>query len=133
MENIPVQWLSLMILIANIAQLAAAIWAAKTRKTGRAKMPDELQRIVEKLQKRHPKTDIHEVRIPTLGMELAFVREQRGAYKGLFVETKIKGGKLTEKQEQAIKSLRNQGYAVGVCFSEAEAHSAAGDYMKGKI
>lgn len=42
-------------------------------------------------------------------------------YHGLFIEMKRKGGTVSKNQRWWVAQLRNQGYAVAVCYSGAEA------------
>lgn len=45
----------------------------------------------------------------------------RGRYHGLFIEMKVKGGKLSPYQKKWLDYLRDAGYGTAVCFSAKEA------------
>ena len=48
---------------------------------------------------------------------------------GLYIEMKIEGGVVSEAQADMIAKLKQQGYAVGVCYSWLEAASLIRTYM----
>lgn len=57
----------------------------------------------------------------------------RGKYHGLYIELKrVKGGRVSEAQEEYIDALRKQGYRVEVCFGMEQARDVIVEYMEGK-
>lgn len=55
-----------------------------------------------------------------------------GDHAGLVIEMKRATGKASKNQTTWIEYLRQQGYAVTVCFSAAEAVQSITDYLLGK-
>lgn len=53
----------------------------------------------------------------------------RGGHHGLYVEMKVKGGAVSDKQKHWIARLRDQGYRVEVCWSTEAAARALEDYL----
>jgi hypothetical protein len=61
---------------------------------------------------------------PDIGLDVA-----RGAYHGLRIEMKVKGGRVQPEQRGWITRLEKQGYRVDVCWGwEAAAHAIL-DYL----
>lgn len=54
----------------------------------------------------------------------------RGGYAGLYIEMKYGKNKTTEKQEEWIHSLIEQGYLVKVCWGGQEATAALEEYLQ---
>jgi hypothetical protein len=52
-----------------------------------------------------------------------------GIYHGLYIEMKVKGGKVSEKQMWWIAILKKAGYAAYVCWSFEEAKSIVCKYL----
>ena len=55
----------------------------------------------------------------------------RGQYHGLYLELKVKGGRLSKEQKWWIEKLREQGYAVHVCYGCIEAWGVIMEYLGG--
>jgi hypothetical protein len=53
----------------------------------------------------------------------------RGAYHGLYIEMKVKGGRVRSSQSNWIYELRRQGYMVAVCWSKEQAIDVIEDYL----
>lgn len=53
----------------------------------------------------------------------------RGAFHGLYIEMKAKGGSLTREQKDYQALLRGEGYKVVVCYSASEAIQVIEDYL----
>ena len=56
----------------------------------------------------------------------------RGKYHGLYIELKSSKGKLSEYQDQWLKSLSHQGFLAICCHGFDEAKSAILNYLFGK-
>lgn len=54
----------------------------------------------------------------------------RGGYHGLYIEMKFGDNKPTAKQREWIKALREQGYAVSICWSYEAARDEIVKYLK---
>ena len=54
----------------------------------------------------------------------------RGGYAGLYIEMKYGKNKTTEKQEEWIHSLIEQGYLVKVCWGGQEATATLEEYLQ---
>ena len=55
----------------------------------------------------------------------------RGKYHGLYIELKrVKGGRVSDAQEQYISALRKQGYRVEVCFGMEQARDVIVEYLE---
>lgn len=54
-------------------------------------------------------------------------------FPGLWIELKVKGGKLSNNQKTVIEALRERGHAVAVCFSLDEFISTVKSYFSGKF
>lgn len=54
----------------------------------------------------------------------------RGGYAGLYIEMKYGKNKPTDKQNEWIAALRQQGYKVTVCYSGAEATQELESYLR---
>ena len=55
----------------------------------------------------------------------------RGAYHGLRIELKIKGGRLSENQAEWIRYYQEQCYAAVVCYGADEAIAVIEKYLRG--
>ena len=55
----------------------------------------------------------------------------RQGYHGLYLELKVKGGRLSKEQKWWIEKLREQGYRVEVCYSCDAAWDVVIDYLTG--
>ena len=54
-------------------------------------------------------------------------------FHGLYLELKVKGGKVSAKQREWIKALRQQGYAAEVCYGADGAIEVLTQYLAGKL
>lgn len=54
----------------------------------------------------------------------------RGGYAGLYIEMKYGKNKTTDKQNEWITALRQQGYKVTVCYGAAEATQELESYLR---
>ena len=54
-------------------------------------------------------------------------------FHGLYIELKVKGGKVSAKQRDWIKQLRAQGYAVEVCYGADDAILVLQQYLNGGV
>lgn len=54
----------------------------------------------------------------------------RGGYHGLYIEMKAGKNKPTEKQLEWIEELRNEGYAVSICWGFEAARDELEKYLK---
>ena len=54
-------------------------------------------------------------------------------FNGLYIELKIKGGKLSSKQREWIKALRQQGYAAEVCIGAEAVIEMLHQYLEGEL
>lgn len=52
--------------------------------------------------------------------DLLVMRPMQG-YPGLFIELKVKGGKVSPAQEKFLKTMQREGYMTRVCWSADEA------------
>ena len=55
----------------------------------------------------------------------------RGGYHGLYLELKVKGGRLTKEQKWWIEKLREQGFRVEVCYGCQAALDVLMEYLGG--
>lgn len=53
----------------------------------------------------------------------------RKKYHGLFIEMKVKGGRVRKNQKNWIALLKQQGYKVEVCFGFQEAKTILEEYL----
>ena len=53
-----------------------------------------------------------------------------GPFHGLFIEMKTEGGRVTTSQKEIHEYLREQGYAVYVCYCANEAMKVTNEYLK---
>ncbi|MGN6205965.1 VRR-NUC domain-containing protein [Humibacter sp.] len=53
----------------------------------------------------------------------------RGAFHGLFIELKAKGGRPSPEQRQWLQALREQGYAAHLCVGWDDARQTITDYL----
>lgn len=63
------------------------------------------------------------------GVPDLFLPVARGAYHGLWVEMKARGGRLSKEQGGWIESLRVQGYVAEVCYGAEDAVSVIKHYL----
>lgn len=63
--------------------------------------------------------------VPDLSLPVA-----RGGYHGLYIEMKFGDNKPTKKQWEWIEALREQGYAVSICWSYEAARDEIVKYLK---
>lgn len=59
-----------------------------------------------------------------------FIPRVRGKYHGLFIEMKYGNGKTTADQEEWLRTLSGEGYAVRVCYGFDEAVRSIEAYLK---
>ena len=64
------------------------------------------------------------------GVPDLFLPVARGGFYGLFIEMKIKPNKTTENQDKWIAALKEQGYAVEVCYGWRAASQVLEAYLK---
>ncbi|SCY03476.1 VRR-NUC domain-containing protein [Ruminococcus sp. YE282] len=64
------------------------------------------------------------------GVPDLFLPVSRGGYHGLFIELKCGKNKTTAKQNEWLKNLSEQGYAVSVCYGCNEAIKKILKYLK---
>lgn len=64
------------------------------------------------------------------GVPDIFLPVARGGFHGLFIEMKIKGGRLSAHQDDWYHALRKQGYSSRVCFGWVEAKDTLNWYME---
>ena len=70
------------------------------------------------------------------GIPDLFLPVPRGKFHGLFIEMKAGNNKTTEKQEQWLRDLTEQGYACMVCYGYKQAMEVLVRYLtngKGKV
>jgi hypothetical protein len=63
------------------------------------------------------------------GVPDLFLPVPRRGYHGLYIEMKIKGGKLSDDQKKWIFELKQQGYMVLVCYGWEEASKNIINYL----
>jgi len=61
-----------------------------------------------------------------------FILEPRGDYHGLFIELKVKGGRLSDNQKEFIDKSNERNYKTVVCWSIDELIDTVEDYLKSK-
>lgn len=66
----------------------------------------------------------------TKGTPDIFIPIAKGKFHGLFIEMKIKGGKVSDDQDLIINKLLSLGYEVYVCYTADEAVRAFSGYFK---
>ena len=59
-----------------------------------------------------------------------FLPVARGKFHGLYIEMKLKGGRVTDLQQEMLERLRGQGYCAVVCFGFDDARKLIEDYYK---
>ncbi len=64
------------------------------------------------------------------GVSDIFLPVSRGRYHGLYIELKVKGGKLSENQKWWIEETTRQGYLAKVCFGWVEAKGVIERYLE---
>lgn len=65
------------------------------------------------------------------GVSDIFLPVARGDYHGLYIELKVKGGKLSDHQKWWIEETTKQGYYSTVCFGWVEAKGVIEGYLEG--
>lgn len=63
------------------------------------------------------------------GMPDLFVPEPSKGYHGLFVEMKVKGGRLQHAQKDMIDKLEERGYKCAVCWSSDDFMKVVNEYF----
>jgi hypothetical protein len=69
---------------------------------------------------------------PDLTLPAAIARGPESAWKGLALEIKSPSGRLRDKQKWWLGRLLEQGWAIGVAWSFAEAHHMIQRYLDGE-
>ena len=64
------------------------------------------------------------------GVPDLFLPVSRGGFFGLFIEMKVGKNKTTEKQEEWISALQEEGYKVVVCYGCDSAMEEIMNYLK---
>lgn len=64
------------------------------------------------------------------GVPDIFLPVARNGFHGLWIELKIKGGVVSEKQYEWLAKLSEQGYATRVCFGWLEAKQELLEYLR---
>jgi hypothetical protein len=54
----------------------------------------------------------------------------KGSYHGLFIEMKVKGGKISDSQKEFMGLATLMGYQAVVCFGFNEAKDAITNYLQ---
>lgn len=57
----------------------------------------------------------------------------RFGYHGLWIEMKVRGGRVSTEQHRWIDALRNEGYCVEVCWTWLDAVNAIETYLAWKM
>ena len=63
------------------------------------------------------------------GIPDIFLSVARGGFHGLYIEMKYGKNKTSEKQDEKIARLREEGYRVEVCYSAGEAIDVLQEYL----
>lgn len=63
------------------------------------------------------------------GVPDLFIPEPLGQYHGLFVEMKVKGGRLRDTQKGMIGNLEGRGYKCAVCWSFDDFMKVVNEYF----
>lgn len=63
------------------------------------------------------------------GVSDLFLPCARGGHFGIFIEMKVKGGKLREGQADFLRFVHEQGYFDAVCYSFEEAREILEAYL----
>ena len=64
------------------------------------------------------------------GVSDIFLMIPKGGWHGLFIEMKVKGGKLSDSQKEFMGMAILMGYQAVVCFGFDEAKDAITEYLK---
>jgi len=64
------------------------------------------------------------------GVPDLFLPVSRGGFFGLFIEMKVGKNKTTEKQNEWIAALQEEGYKVAVCYGCESAMEEIMNYLK---
>jgi len=67
------------------------------------------------------------------GVSDVFLPVAREKYHGLYIEMKVKGGRLSDSQKWWIEEVGKQGYLARVCFGWVEAKGVITSYLEGKL
>jgi len=62
-----------------------------------------------------------------------FLPIPREGFHGLFIELKVKGGRLSKEQRDWLRALNNQGYYACVCYGFNAATDTIKNYLDGWI
>ena len=81
----------------------------------------------DKITARHMKEQGVMAGIPDISLPVA-----RGGYHGMYIEMKVGNNKPSERQQECIKWLREQGYRVEICYGWVEAAEAIKEYLSDK-
>lgn len=65
------------------------------------------------------------------GVPDIFLPCARGAYHGLYVELKAKGGKTSPEQEEFLHGVIGEGYMAAVCYGATSAIELIRKYLRG--
>ena len=64
------------------------------------------------------------------GVSDIFLPVPRGNYHGLYIELKVKGGKISDNQKWWLSETTKQGYLSVVCFGWVEASEVIREYLE---
>jgi len=64
------------------------------------------------------------------GVSDIFLPVARGAYHGMYLEMKVKGGRLSDSQKWWLRETTKQGYLSAVCYGWQEASDAIKKYLE---
>ena len=67
------------------------------------------------------------------GVSDIFLPVARGGYHGLYIELKVKGGRVSVDQQWWIAETTKQGYLAKVCYGWAEASRTIKEYLEDAI
>lgn len=65
------------------------------------------------------------------GVPDIFLPCARGAYHGLYIELKAKGGKVSPEQEEFLHGVLGEGYMAAVCYGATSAIELIRKYLRG--
>jgi hypothetical protein len=65
------------------------------------------------------------------GVSDMFLPVARNGRHGLYIELKIRGGRLTDNQAKWIEMVMEQGYSAEICFGWEEAREILLKYLRG--
>lgn len=64
------------------------------------------------------------------GVPDVVILEPKGEWHGLFIELKVKGGRLSDYQKDWLNALKMRNYKTAVCFSLDDVFEAVENYLK---